>query len=68
MKSEPTEQTYFTKHEAAAYVRHSERTLDAAKAAGDVPFYRCGARKVLFKRSDLDKWLASMRVEVRGAA
>ncbi len=58
---------YFTKSEAADYVRLSARTLDAAKAQGALPFYRVGARKVLFKRSDLDKWLAPCRVDAGGA-
>ncbi len=58
----PTE--FFTKSEAASYTRLSARTLDAAKARGDLPFYRIGARKVLFKRGDLDKWLAPCRVEI----
>jgi excisionase family DNA binding protein len=59
-----TEQEYFTKREAAEYSRHAEPTLDRAKARGEIPFFRCGARKVLFSRRDLDKWLASMRVDV----
>lgn len=59
-----TPQEYFTKKEAAEYTRHAEPTLDRAKARGELPFFRCGARKVLFARRDLDKWLAGMRVEV----
>lgn len=58
------EQEYYTKSEAADYARHSERTLDGAKARGELPFYRCGARKVLFRRADLDRWLSRMRVEI----
>jgi excisionase family DNA binding protein len=63
-----SEQEYFTKAEGAAYSRLSERTLDGAKARGELPFYRFGARKVLFSRRDLDKWLASMRVDVGARA
>jgi len=60
-----TDQTeYFNKHGATAYCSLSARTLDAAKAAGELPFYRFGARKVLFKRGDLDRWLSGMRVDV----
>ena len=62
-----TAQTFFTKREAAEYTRLSPRTLDAAKANGALPFYRIGSRKVLFKRDDLDRWLAPCRVEVGGA-
>ncbi len=58
---------YFTKAEAAKYVRMSARTLDAAKAQGALPYYRIGSRKVLFRKSDLDKWLAPCRVDAGGA-
>jgi excisionase family DNA binding protein len=55
---------YLDKAGASEYSSLSARTLDGAKAAGELPFYRFGARKVLFRRADLDKWLSSMRVEV----
>lgn len=55
---------YLTKTDASAYCSLSPRTLDGAKAAGELPFFRVGSRKVLFARRDLDRWLASMRVEV----
>ena len=53
---------YFPKREASTYCGLSERYLDAAKAAGELPFYRVGSRRVLFARRDLDKWLSKMRV------
>ena len=60
-----TERTeYLNKADASEYTSLSARTLDAAKAAGELPFYRMGSRKVLFRRSDLDKWLSGMRVDV----
>jgi excisionase family DNA binding protein len=60
-----TEQTqYFNKSDASEYCSLSPRTLDAAKAAGELPFFRVGSRKVLFARRDLDKWLASMRIQI----
>jgi excisionase family DNA binding protein len=62
--AQPTPQEYLTKREAAGYTRHAEPTLDRAKARGELPFYRCGARKVMFRRGDLDKWLGSMRIEI----
>lgn len=55
---------FFSKSGASRYCTLSERTLDAARSAGSLPFYRFGSRKVLFKRADLDKWLESMRVDV----
>ncbi len=55
---------YLTKNDASAYCSLSARTLDAAKAAGELPFFRVGSRKVLFARRDLDKWLSAMRVQI----
>lgn len=59
-----TEIGYMSKSQAARYCALSPRTLDTAKARGDLPFYRFGARKVLFARRDLDRWLSVMRVEI----
>ena len=58
------ETAYLTKADAANYSSISKRKLDTAKAAGELPFFRVGSRKVLFARRDLDRWLASMRVQV----
>jgi len=58
---------YLTKRQAAARVSLSERTIDTAKARGDLPFYRFSARRVLFKVADLDRWLAGMRIDAAGA-
>jgi excisionase family DNA binding protein len=55
---------YLSKSDASVFCSLSPRTLDAAKAAGELPFFRVGCRKVLFARRDLEKWLASMRVEI----
>ena len=62
--SAPAQPEYFTKTAASAYCSLSPRTLDAAKAAGELPFFRVGSRRVLFARRDLDKWLSRMRVSV----
>lgn len=53
---------YLGKAEAAFYLGISARTLDSARSRGVLPFYRFGRRRVLFKRDDLDAWLAGMRV------
>jgi len=55
---------YLTKQDASEYCSLSPRTLDAAKAVGDLPFFRIGSRKVLFAKHDLDMWLASKRIEI----
>jgi len=55
---------YLTKRDASEYCSLSPRTLDAAKAIGDLPFFRVGSRKVLFAKRDLDEWLAGKRIDV----
>ena len=64
MTSNDTSPEFLSKRAASLLTSLSQRTLDAAKARGDLPFYRFGARKVLFKRDDLEKWLSTMRVDV----
>lgn len=59
----PTEPAYLTKSGAARYSSTSERALDYARQRGELPFIRFGARKILFKRCDLDAWLDRMRVD-----
>lgn len=45
--------------EAAAYVRLSEKTLANWACSGEhIPFYKLGKR-VIYKRSDLDAFIAS---------
>lgn len=52
---------------ACRFTSLSRRTLDSAKAMGDLPFYRCGT-KILFSRADLVAWLGARRVDVRADA
>ena len=62
-----TQAEYLNKSASSVYSSISPRALDAAKARGELPFYRFGARKVLFRRADLDRWLATMRIDVTEA-
>jgi excisionase family DNA binding protein len=64
MQSGDTAIGYLDKRSAAQYCSLSARTLDAAKARGELPFYRFSSRRVLFRRVDLDKWLDGMRVDI----
>lgn len=64
MSAKNTTPEFLSKSAASLHTALSQRTLDAAKARGDLPFYRFGSRKVLFKREDLEKWLSTMRVDV----
>ena len=52
---------------ACRFTSLSRRTLDSAKAMGDLPFYKAGV-KVLFSRADLTAWMEARRVDVRAAA
>ena len=53
------EQELLTPREAATYLRVSKSYLDKLRVYGGGPrFLRLGKRKVLYRRSDLDAWLA----------
>lgn len=49
--------------EAAASLRISRRTLQRLRAsgAGGPPFVRIGDRRICYRASDLDAWLAAKR-------
>jgi len=49
---------YMNKREAAAYTSLSTRNLEARLP--EIPHYRVG-RKVLFKKSELDRWIEQFR-------
>lgn len=51
-----TEQSYFTKLEAANYLRLSPRSIDYARDKGDLKAYQVG-RKLLFAREELDAYV-----------
>jgi len=59
---------YLTKRQAAEYAAHGQRTIDRWRAKGDLPFYRMGARKLLFRAEDIDAYLSRFRVDVAEAA
>jgi predicted DNA-binding transcriptional regulator AlpA len=49
-----------TSHEAAGYLRLSQRTLERLRCSSLGPkFIRCGRRSVRYCQSDLDQWIAS---------
>lgn len=58
-----TAAAYFTRREAAEYVRLSEETLKAAIYDGRLKAKKSGkggGGRVLIKRADLDAWFESM--------
>ena len=51
---------------ACRYTGLSRRTLDYAKANGELPFIKKG-RKILFRVGDLNTWMESDRIDVSRA-
>jgi excisionase family DNA binding protein len=49
---------YLTRPETAAYLRVSLAFIAQLTAAGDIPSLKVGYRR-LYRRSDLDTWMAS---------
>ena len=62
-----TDVVYVDKHGAKARTGLSVRTLDYARARGDLAFYRVG-RKVCFRVTDLDRYMERFRVDVAAVA
>jgi len=58
---------YFTRREAAAYLRFSLKTLERRVSAGAIPVLRVGGL-TRFARADLDAYMDSCRVRVGGVA
>ena len=59
---------YLTTPEAAAFLRLAPRTLLAYRKAGGGPSYvRAGARRVIYARTELDRWLVARSFPHRAA-
>ncbi|ULH10633.1 helix-turn-helix domain-containing protein [Serratia marcescens] len=52
-----------TRHEAAVYIGVCSQTLANWASSGRVhiPYYKIGRKKVIYHKSDLDAYLASVR-------
>ena len=59
------EEEIFNKEEAAKFMSVSISTIKRWMADGNLPYFKPSARKVLFKKSDLLKFLDSFEVEKR---
>ncbi len=59
----PLSTAYVDVHGACRYTSLSRRTLDYARAEGELPFIKKG-KKVLFAVRDLDKWIQRDRIDV----
>jgi excisionase family DNA binding protein len=62
MTTETTFGKFLTKGGAVRYSGVAQRTLDRAKANGELPYIKFSARKVLFRAQDLDAWLSKRLV------
>jgi excisionase family DNA binding protein len=57
-KQEKANSPYLIVEQAADYLRVSKNYLDKLRVSGKGPaFVRLGRRKVLYRKSDLDKWI-----------
>ena len=48
-----------SQHEAAVYLRLSERTLERFRVSGEGPRFARLGRRVVYRQSDLDAWVAA---------
>ena len=48
-------------HQAAEYLKISERTVQTLRNSGDIKYFQCGG-KILYKKSELEKFLENYRV------
>jgi excisionase family DNA binding protein len=56
------EAEYFTKTEAAEYVRLSRATIDRLRQSGDLRYVKVGGR-IVFRKRDLDAFMAARVVK-----
>jgi excisionase family DNA binding protein len=54
---ESPEDRLFTTEEAAKYLKLSTATIYSYTSRGTIPFIKKGGKKILFRKSALDKWL-----------
>jgi excisionase family DNA binding protein len=56
------EKDFFTKRELMEYLRISRGTVDKFMRHQGLPYIKLG-KKVLFRKSDIDRWIESKRVK-----
>ena len=49
-------QTYFTSHEAAKFLRYAQATLAVWRCQGKGPIYMKGSGGIRYRRYDLENW------------
>jgi excisionase family DNA binding protein len=58
-------QDYLSTPEAAVIIGVSTATLRRLRGAGMGPIYVKIGRRVIYRRTDLDAWMRSLRIEVQ---
>ena len=59
------EETFFTVHELAEYLRMKPITIYKHASKGDLPGFKVGATW-RFKKSSIDKWIEDQEKEITG--
>jgi excisionase family DNA binding protein len=57
-----TQKAMLNIEEASAYLGISVSTLYKHTSRGNIPFYKPNGKLILFKRDDLNTWIASKRI------
>ena len=55
-----------TLEEAALYLGQSKSSIYKLTSAKEIPYYSPGGKKIYFRRSELDQWVFSSKVEFVG--
>lgn len=54
---------YFNVKEVAEYLRCAEVTIRKWVREGKIPYCRLGAKKLFFRKSSIDEWIASKEIK-----
>ena len=54
---------YLQRKTAAKYIGQCGSQLDGYRRDGEIPYYRISSKLVLFRRSDLDRFMERFRVD-----
>ena len=54
---------YLNVKEVAEYLRCAEGTIRNLIKKGEIPYYRLGPKKLFFRKSSIDEWIASKEIK-----
>jgi len=58
-------ESYFSMQQLAKYLKMKETALDQLVKDGTVPFIKTKNNTVIFKKSDIDKWMEDKKKKVK---